>query len=81
MKGGVRISHPPKLAIKIFGSPVEDVYELEQARYFLDFENKVVVVEGREVHSYDELVQIVGQEKYKNKELVEVMLLPVITGG
>ena len=75
------ISQLPKITIKIFGSPVKDVYELEQAKDILNFVDSMVVIDGREVHSYDELVQIVNQEKYKHKEFIEVVLIPAVSGG
>jgi molybdopterin converting factor small subunit len=71
----------PKLIIKIFGSASEDVCELEQARYLLDFEGRIITVEGQTVRSYDELVQIATQDKYQNKEFIEVVLLPPVAGG
>lgn len=80
-EGGVKISLLPKLVIKIFGYSVEDVYELEEAKYILNFAERTIVVDGQEAHSYDELVRMVSQEKYKNKEFIEVVLIPPIAGG
>jgi hypothetical protein len=71
----------PKLIIKTFGSAGEDVCELEQARYLLDFDGRIVQVDGQAVHSYDELVQLAAQDKYKDKEFIEVVLLPTVVGG
>jgi hypothetical protein len=72
----------PKLKIKLpFGDQSEDVCELEQAKYCLNFDEGVFLVEGQTVHSYDELVQLATQDNYKNKEFLEVELLQVIEGG
>jgi PDZ domain-containing secreted protein len=79
--GGIKISQLPKLMVKIFGSASEDICELEQAQYLFSLGDKTIMVEGQRVLSYDELVQLVNQDKYKNKELIEVVLLPTIAGG
>jgi len=71
----------PKLLVKFFGDPGEDVCELEDARYLIDFSDRIVVVDEQEVRSYEELVKIVGQEKYRDQEIIEVVQIPVITGG
>jgi hypothetical protein len=71
----------PKLLVKFFGDPGEDVCELEDARYLIDFTDRIVVVDEQEIRSYDELVKIVGQEKYRAQEYVEVVQIPAITGG
>jgi hypothetical protein len=67
--------------IKIFSYPNEDVYEWEQAQHFLDFKRELVQVEGHRVNSYDELVQLASREEYRNRDYIEVMLLPTIVGG
>jgi len=76
------MSQLPKLKIKLpLGNLSEDVCELEQAKYRLNFDDGVLLVEGQTVHSYDELVQLATQDNYKNKEFLEVVLLQVIDGG
>jgi hypothetical protein len=76
------MSQLPKLKIKLpFSDPSENICELEQAKYRLNFDEGTFLVEGQGVHSYDELVQIVTQDKYKNKEFLEVELLQLIAGG
>ena len=69
----------PKLLIKPFGYSSGKVYELEQARH-LNFK-EIVLVDGRRVLSYDDLVQLVSQDNYKNQEQIEIVLLPAIAGG
>jgi hypothetical protein len=71
----------PKLLVKFFGDPGEDVCELEDARYLIDFTDRIVVVDEQEVRSYEELVKIVGQEKFRDQEIIEVVQIPAITGG
>jgi PDZ domain-containing secreted protein len=71
----------PKLLIKFFGDQGEDLCELEDAKYLLDFADRIVVVDGQEIRSYDELVKIVEQDKYRNQEIIEVVQIPAMTGG
>jgi hypothetical protein len=71
----------PKLLIKVFGDPGEDICELEDAKYLLDFAGQIIVLDGQQICSYDELVNIASQEKYKNQELIEVVQVPAVTGG
>ena len=71
----------PKLLVKVFGDPGEDICELEEARYLLVFADRIVVVDGQDVHSYEELVEVVSQEKYRDQEFVEVVQIPAIQGG
>ncbi len=71
----------PRLMIKYVGNLTGEIAELENARNLLNFEEAIILVEGQNVHSYDELVQIVSQERFMDKDLVEVMLIPSIQGG
>jgi hypothetical protein len=71
----------PKLLVKVFGDPGEDICELEETKYLLDFANQIIVIDGQNVRSYDELVKIVSQEKYSNQAFIEVVQIPAITGG
>ena len=71
----------PKLLIKVFGDPGEDMCELEEAKYFLDFESQIIVIDGQHIRSYEELANIVSQEKYRDQEFIEAVQIPATTGG
>jgi len=71
----------PKLLIKVFGDPGEDMCELEDAKYLIDFSSQIIVIDGQQIRSYDELAKIASQEKYRNQEFIEVVQVPAITGG
>ncbi len=71
----------PKLLIKVFGDPGEDMCELEEARYLIDFADRIIVIDGQQIRSYDELATVVSQEKYRNQEFIEVVQVPAVTGG
>jgi hypothetical protein len=66
--------------IKPFGYLNGKVCDLEQAKS-LNFNDGIVLLDGVRVHSYYELVQLASSDKYKNLELIEIVLLPAITGG
>ncbi len=78
------MSKLPRLKVQSpFGSENEgDICDLEQAKNRFDYgPETVVLVDGQVVNSYEELVQIAAQERYKDKEFLEVVLLPLIAGG
>jgi hypothetical protein len=71
----------PKLLVKFFGDPGEDLCELEEAKYLLDFTDRIVLVDGREVRSFEELLKIVNRKEYTDREFVEVVQIPALAGG
>jgi PDZ domain-containing secreted protein len=71
----------PKLLVRVFGDPGEDIYEFEEAGFLFAFTDRIVIIDGQEVHSYEELVKIVSQEKYKSQEFIEVDQIPAVQGG
>ena len=71
----------PKLLIKTFGDPGEDICELEDAKYLLSFDSQIIVIDGLNIHSYEELVKTVSQERYRDQDLIEVVQIPAVTGG
>jgi hypothetical protein len=78
------MSKLPKLKIrKPCGYPAEEIRDFEQAKYFLFSygPNTLVVVEGRVINSYQELIQLATQGHCKDKEFLEVILTPVVGGG
>jgi hypothetical protein len=79
------MSNLPKLRIKLpFGNPDEEIVDLEQARYRFHFGGDMVVlmIDGQAPQTYEELVQMVSQDKYKDKEFIDAeMLVDAATGG
>lgn len=72
----------PKLKVKGLGWDVsEEIRDFEQAKYLPFGHNLIIVVEGQVIESYEDLVQLAAQDRYKNKEFLEVMFLPIIVGG
>ena len=41
----------------------------------------LVLAGGQVVNSYEELVQLASQDQYKDKEFLEVTIIPFIEGG
>jgi hypothetical protein len=72
----------PSLRIKkYFGSSTiqEMIMTLDDARGFMAYfftkdggSNIMIAVDGQRITTYEELAQIAGQERYKNKSFVEV---------
>ena len=61
--------------------PRQEIYDIEQARDLIFGRGPgIVVVEGEIVNSFDELKKI-ALEKYRNKELIDVQLIPIFEGG
>ena len=80
--GGSLINRLPKIKIKLPpGYPEEEAFDLEEARDRLNFERGVVAVDGQRVPSYVELVRLASQDKYKNKEYIEVVVALFAAGG
>lgn len=76
------MSKLPKLKVKGLGWDVsEEIRDFEQAKYFPFGHDVIIVAEGQVITSYDDLVQLVDQEDYKNKKFLEVMFLSIIVGG
>jgi hypothetical protein len=41
----------------------------------------MIMFEGKRVRSYDELVQLVSQDKYKGQEYIEIVGILPVAGG
>ncbi len=76
---------PPKLRVRslLYGeSEKTQLCSLDQLKeHFASESDIMVVVEGQIINSYDELNQLLAKGQFKNKELLEVVLLPVLEGG
>ena len=63
------------------GNPDEYIYDLEEARDILNFSEGVFIVDGQWIHSYNEIVNIAKQDKFKDKEFIEVEWIQMLRGG
>ncbi|GAG37831.1 unnamed protein product [marine sediment metagenome] len=76
------MSKLPKLKVKrYYGDPPEETRDFEQAQYMLFDDQSVVLVEDQITRSYEELVELATQDRYKDKEFLEVLLFPSFIGG
>ncbi len=77
------MSRLPKLKVKRipFGYSNEEICDFEQAQNFSYAQGTFVMVEGQVVNSYEELVQLAAQDDYKDREFLEVMLVPSVDVG
>jgi hypothetical protein len=72
----------PRLIVKKEAGDTEgEIREFEQAKNFPFHEEIIIVVEGRQITSYADLLKMANQEKYKDQKYLEVMFLPMIIGG
>jgi hypothetical protein len=73
----------PKLKVNksAWSNEPEQVQTLEEAKSFPFHEELIIVAEGKQINSYDDLLNMVQQEPFRNKEYLEVFFLPMIFGG
>ena len=74
----------PRLRIRLPApSETRDVCSLEQARYRFNWGHDpfLVVVEGQAVSSFHDLMELAGQDRFKDKEFLEVEVHPLLAGG
>ena len=74
----------PRLRIKPPSANLaEDIFEFEQARYRFKWGHEpfLILVEGNPVASYEDLMELVQQDCFREKEFLEVELQPLLAGG
>ncbi len=77
------MSRFPKLKVThwVDGQPSQEILDFEQAPYFLFNYDVLVAVEGEVMRSYEELVQLASQDRYKDRDFLEVRVETIIGGG
>ena len=77
------MSRFPKLRVthRIDGHPSREIIEFEQAPHFLFNYDVIVAVEGKVIRSYDELAELASQERYRDRDFLDVQMETVIAGG
>lgn len=76
------MSKLPKLKVKKEAWKNEsEIQDFEQAKDFPFGAEIIIVVEGQQINSYEELLKLVQQDRFNNKRILEVIFLPMITGG
>lgn len=76
------MSTVPRIKIKLPDvSQNEYIFELKDAGKVLNFSEGIFILEGQGVHSYDELVHIARQDRFRDKEYLELEWLHMIGGG
>ncbi len=73
----------PKLKVThwIDGKASQEMLEFEQAPYFLFKYDVIVAVEGEVIRSYEELIKLASQDRFKERDFLDVQLETVIAGG
>ena len=77
------MSSLPKLrVVNPYWDVSEEVRDFEQGKYLpFSAASFAVVVEGQVISSYEELLKLAAEEPYKDKDLLEVKLTEIISGG
>ncbi len=73
----------PKLRVEspILGYPKE-TYDFGQVKHCLRFDCGILVIlDGKWVSSYDELIRLATQDNYRNKEFLDIKVMPLVGGG
>jgi hypothetical protein len=71
-----------KLCLKSHDGKNDKVVPIEEARNWVyDDPSAQVVVENYLVHSYYELVDIAGKERFKDKEILDIYSIEAMEGG
>ena len=56
-------------------------HDFSQARHLPFGQDLIIMVEDRVVWSYEDMVELAALDDFKDKEFLEVKILPVIMGG
>jgi len=77
------LANLPELKINktAWSNEPEIMVPFEQAKLFPYQEELIIVAEGKQINSYDDLLKLALQEQYRNKKYIEVVFLPMIVGG
>ena len=78
------MSRLPRLRIKLESQHVpEDTCTVEEAHHRFNWGHEpfVIVVEGRVMSTYEELMALAHQDPYNKKEYLDVELAPILMGG
>lgn len=73
---------PKKLLLKSQDGKGDCLVEMEEAREW-DFDDltRLVVVERELIRSYEELLSLAQEERFRDKEALEVYFMMTMTGG
>ena len=58
-----------------------EIYDMERGKSLFAICNAVIVVEGQVIYSYDKLVQLTDQDRFKDREFLRVAIEPTIPFG
>ena len=77
------MSRLPKLKVThwIDARPSQQILDFEQAPYFLFNYGVIVAVEGEVIHSYEELVHLASQDRYRDRDFLDVQIETIVEGG
>jgi hypothetical protein len=59
----------------------EEIQDIESWGKFPFGVYDIIVVEGQEVYSYEDLVSLAKQEPYSSYQVLDLQIMPIIAGG
>ncbi len=74
----------PKLRIKLPSShEADDICDLQEAEHRFNWGHEpfLILVEKQPISSYEELIEFVKRNSFKDREFLEVELQPLLAGG
>jgi hypothetical protein len=74
------LSTLPKLRITRWNGE-QVVQNIEDWKDFPFAIDDLVMVEGQEIYSYEDLLTLVKQEPYRNQQYLDMRIMPFIAGG
>lgn len=57
------------------GYPEEEILELEEAEYRLNYNESAILAEGRPIRNHEELLRLAAEDGYKDKEFINVTII------
>ena len=73
-----------KLKIKLpYNNETQDICTIEEAMYRFNWGHEpfLIIVEGRFVSSFEELIRLSEEEPFKEKDFLDVEIQPLLAGG
>ncbi len=78
------MAEPKYPRLKVKKDAWKNTFEIQGFETAKDFPfgmETIIAVEGQQINSYEDLVKLIAQERFKRKRVLEVLFLPMISGG
>jgi|YelNatPaOPRAMG01_1025707.scaffolds.fasta_scaffold391698_1 hypothetical protein len=78
------MSAKPKLRIKLpHQQEAQEICTIEDAQYRFNWGHEpfLIIVEGKSISSFDELIELTKQEHFEGRDFLNVEIQPLLAGG